>query len=102
MGEHLLLICEGPNDEAVGTKLTERLVGEPGEVWGWVARAEKPKAFLYWKEWKDDWKGQPRRMRGTLSMPESIKRLGKYRGEAVMAIRVVHLASPRFQSRPLS
>lgn len=95
MSDSLLLICEGPNDEAVGSALVERLIGEPGKNWNWEMSVRKRTAFLYWRDWKNEWKTRPRRMRGTLSIPESIKRLGKHRGEAVMAIKAVHMAQRR-------
>jgi hypothetical protein len=94
MGDRLLLICEGPNDEAVGGALVERLIGAPGKNWNWETSVRKCKAFLYWREWKNELENRPRRMRGTLSTPESIKRL-EHRGEALMAIKVVHMAQRR-------
>jgi hypothetical protein len=65
MSDSLLLICEGPNDEAVGSAVVERLIGEPGENWNWETSVRKRKAFLYWRDWKNEWENHPRRMRGT-------------------------------------
>ncbi len=92
MDNWFLLVCEGPNDEAVGSALVERFVSQRGETWDWLASAGYDKAWLYWSRWKQKWNKDPKSMRGTLSIPDAIKRLKKHRGEAVMALKVAHLA----------
>jgi len=96
MNGRLILICEGPNDEEVGGVLVERFVGRPGGVWNWEANEGRPRAFLYWREWRSEWSSHSRRMRGTLSIPEPIRELKKYRGEAVVGIKVVHVAKSKY------